>query len=129
MNTDSKPHSLYCRYNSLCKRPPVPEDLNVPNLEELIQRATEEGKLTRGNKRAAPSTPKAKGAAAAGTPGSNKRKAPATPKGGKAAKVAKVVKVEEESDDEKDSNETAVESDEEAVKDEPEMEDADAVAA
>jgi hypothetical protein len=128
MNTDAKPHSLYCRYNSLGKRPPVPEGLNVPDLEELIKRATEEGKLTGGNKRAAPSTPRAKGAAA-GTPGSNKRKAPATPKGGKAAKVAKVVKQEEESDGEEDPDEAGVESDEEVVKDKPEMEDADEVAA
>lgn len=120
MGSDAKPHSLYCRYNTLCKKPPVPEGLNVPNLEELIQRAIDEGKLTRG-KRSAPSTPRAKGGAAAGTPGSNKCKAPATPKGGKAAKVAKVVK-EKESDDEENPGETDVESDEEAVNDEPEME-------
>lgn len=95
MGGDSKKHSIYCRYNAMCKKPPVPDDKEVPDLDELIKRATENGTLTTARKRSTPvkanTTPvKGKGSAAR-----NKRKAEEeTP-----SKPSKMAKVEEEDDD------------------------------
>jgi hypothetical protein len=79
-----KSHTFYCRYNSMCKKPPVPEGMDVPDLEELIKRAADEGTLTRSNKKGSaakdPATPRGKG---------TKRKAEDTPVSAK-AKAAKM---------------------------------------
>jgi len=66
-----KGHTMYCRYNALCKKPPVPKSGNVPDLDEFINKITSDGKLL-----------KIPGKSAAGTPASSgkKRKPKATPK-------------------------------------------------
>jgi hypothetical protein len=105
MGGEAKAHTMYCRYNTLCKKPPVPEDANLPDLESLIARAQAAGTLgkKRGGGVKVPATPKANKRTddMPLTPKSNnKRKAPTSPKGAKAAKVARmeVPEVEQEFD-------------------------------
>jgi hypothetical protein len=80
-------HTFYCRYNGMCKKVPIPDGMDVPDLDELIKRALSDGTLTRTNKKGGaskdPATPNGKG---------TKRKADDTPVSAK----AKAVKLEED---------------------------------
>ncbi len=81
------PHTFYCRYNGMCKKAPIPDGMDVPDLDELIKRALDDGTLTRANRKGGaskdPATPKGRG---------TKRKANNTP----ASVKAKAAKLEED---------------------------------
>ncbi|KAF2672138.1 hypothetical protein BT63DRAFT_452634 [Microthyrium microscopicum] len=74
----TKPHSIYVRYNSMCKNPPKPASgKDVPNLEEFIAKCIADGSInatrkTAGGSASAKSTPATAG---------NKRKAGASTPG------------------------------------------------
>jgi len=94
----------------MCKKPPVPEDKDVPDLAKLIERATEDGTLSGPKKRGTPakaaSTP-VKGKGVAGV----KHKAEETP-----SKPSKMVKVEVTTEDDEESGSVEESDDEIDVK-------------